>query len=359
MFKEPLERLSSLFRSFVRVEIFARFSRLRNHALKVGLLIVLWLLLLVALLHYSLQPHSDPLTNSSISKTNQLLRPQTWTSLFPRNIWQIYLTPANLTTADFEANPKPLSDALSWLAYNRDYEYTLVGDKGAEALVHQHFQGNPTFLSIFKELNNTGMKSDLLRYMILSVKGGVYSDIDTINLKPIDLWVPEKYQEHTRVVLGVEFDRLNGSIFDEDLHPDMQFCQWTIAATPRHPLFGHMIDWAVIALQNFTTARGTTFSELHANTSEVMELTGPSAWTDVVFRQLQQYKPDLQSLTDLSGLKEPRLVGDILILPIDGFGMGQRHSNSTNDGTIPPQAYVQHKFRGSWKDEKKLNQTKI
>ncbi|KAJ5813083.1 hypothetical protein N7447_010106 [Penicillium robsamsonii] len=359
MFKEPLERLFSLFQSFVRVEIFGRFSRLRNHALKIGLLIALWLFLVAALLRYSLRSHSDPLTNASTKQTNQVLQPQTWTSLFPRNIWQIYLTPPNLSIADFEANPEQLSETLSWLAYNRDYEYTLVGDEGAEALVHQHFQGNPTFLRIFRELKNTGMKSDLLRYMILSVKGGVYTDTDTINLKPIDLWVPEEYQEHTRVVLGVEFDRLNGSIFDEDLHPDMQFCQWTIAATPRHPIFDQMVDWAVTALQNFTIARGTTFSELHANTSEVMELTGPSAWTDVVFRQLQQYQPDLLSLTDLSGLKEPRLVGDILILPIDGFGMGQRHSNSTNDGTIPTQAYVQHKFRGSWKHDKMQNQTKI
>ncbi|OQE44321.1 hypothetical protein PENCOP_c002G07862 [Penicillium coprophilum] len=314
----------------------------------------MWLLMVAALLQYSLQYHSDPLTESRTNHENK-----TWSSSFPRNIWQIYLSPPNVSTTDFRVNPEQLPHVVSWLAHNRDYEYTLVGDEGTETFVRQHFQGNSTFLKIFKELKNTGMKSDLLRYMILSVKGGVYSDIDTINLKPIDLWVPEKYQEHTRVVLGIEFDRLNGSIFDEDLHPDMQFCQWTIAATPRHPLFSYMVDWVVTALQNFTTARETTLSELHANTSEVMELTGPSAWTDVVFRQLQQYEPGLVSLTDLSGLTEPRLVGDILILPIDGFGMGQRHSNSTNDGSIPEQAYVQHKFRGSWKDDKKSNQTKI
>ncbi|KAJ5356939.1 hypothetical protein N7517_011548 [Penicillium concentricum] len=113
------------------------------------------------------------------------------------------------------------------------------------------------------------------------------------------------------------------------------------------------------ALQDFTIARGTTFSKLCPNISEVMELTRPFAWRDVVFRQLQKYKPDLLSLTDLSGLKEPRLVGDILVLPIDGFGMGQRHSNSTSDGSTPEDAYVQHKFQGSWKDEKKSNETEI
>ncbi|KAJ5375667.1 hypothetical protein N7517_007673 [Penicillium concentricum] len=356
MFKERLERFPSLFRSFmVRLESIFRFSRLQKHVPKVGLLIVLWLLMVAALLHYSLQYHLDPPTKPSTNnETNQVLPTQAWASLFPRNIWQIYLSPPDVSTNNFEVNPKQLSDIVSWLAHNRDFEYTLVGDEGAEALVRQHFQENPTLLRIFKELKNTGMKSDLLRYLILSVKGGVYSDLDTVDLKSIDLWVPKKYQKHARVVLGIEFDRLDGPNWGE-VHPDIQFCQWTIAATPRHPLFRYMIYWVVTTLENFTTARKTTFSDLHVSSSEVMKLTGPSAWTDGVFRQLQQYEPDLMSLSNLSGLTEPRLVGDILILPIDGFGMGQSHSNSTNDGSIPEEAFVQHKFLGSWRHDKRSN----
>ncbi|CAG8888370.1 unnamed protein product [Penicillium egyptiacum] len=311
--------------------------------------------MLAALFHSTFYYHIGRLTEPTIhEQTNQQIATQDWRSLFPRKIWQVYLTPPKANKNSFEVDSKQLSDSASWLAHNRDYGYTLVGDDGAETLVHQHFAKNATLLRIFKELKNTGMKADLLRYMILSVKGGVYSDIDTINLKPIDSWVPEIYQKDARVVLGVEFDRLNGSNWGE-VHPDMQFCQWTIAATPGHPLFSYMVDWVVTALEMFTAERETTFSELHVSSAEVMKLTGPSAWTDGVFAQLQQYEPDLRSLSDLSGLTEPRLVGDILILPIDGFGMGQAHSNSTNDGSIPNDAFVQHNFRGSWRHDKRSN----
>lgn len=79
-----------------------------------------------------------------------------------------------------------------------------------------------------------------------------------------------------------------------------------------------------------------------------MTTTGPSAWTDVVFQQLRKADPMFQSLKELSGMKESRLIGDILVLDIDGFGMGQPHSNSTADGSIPDTALAKHGFRHSW-----------
>lgn len=42
------------------------------------------------------------------------------------------------------------------------------------------------------------------------MEGGVYSDIDTIALKPIKTWVPEKHQCHVGLIVCVEFDRLEG-----------------------------------------------------------------------------------------------------------------------------------------------------
>ena len=91
--------------------------------------------------------------------------------------------------------------------------------------------------------------------------------------------------------------------------------------------------------------------DMEIDDNSVINLTGPSAWTDVVFDQLRLYKPSLTSLRNLTGLVQPTLVGDILILPIDGFGMGQRHSNSTNDGSTPKNALVRHMFNGSWRKE--------
>ncbi|KAF5856733.1 hypothetical protein ETB97_006786 [Aspergillus alliaceus] len=339
MFKEQLKRLPPLARPFVLlIENGWRQSSPKSRMLRSALLISMWLVMVGTFIYFSLNYRIGRPTEANIhDQTNQQPTTQGQGVVLPRKIWQIYLTPPNVDKSVFKIDPVQLSDAASWLAHNPDYEYVMVGDKGAEELILQHFKNNSTLLRIFRELRNTGIKSDLLRYMILSIKGGVYSDIDTENLKPIDVWVPEKYRNDTQVAIGVEFDRLDGPNWGE-VHPDLQFCQWTIAAFPGHNLFSHMVEWVASKLEAFAMAQGTTFANLNVTASEVMELTGPAAWTDAVFWQLQQFEPTLTSLRNLSGLTEPRLVGDILILPIDGFGMGQPHSNSTNDGSVPGDA---------------------
>jgi alpha 1,6-mannosyltransferase len=80
-----------------------------------------------------------------------------------------------------------------------------------------------------------------------------------------------------------------------------------------------------------------------------MNSTGPAAWTDVVFEVLQEHNRNLNTSKDLSFMTEPRLYGDVLVLTIDGFGTGQPHSNSTNNGSIPEAALMKHLFRGSWR----------
>ena len=339
MSKEQQEKLSHFLGSVTSImsnvisNLYAK-----SRMLKAAMLTTACLMMLAALSHLSVQDvytgTKEPAINDNTRQHERLA------SLLPKKIWQMHLK----TPVDSEH----ISDAISWLALNPDYEYVLMGHEGAEDFIQQHFKEHPTLFKITRELKNTGMRSDLLRYLVLSIKGGVYSDIDTEALKPIDSWVPERYRRATRVVVGIEFDRLDGSNWGE-VHPDLQFCQWTIAATPAHPLFTHMADFVISALETFATEHNTTFANLKASSSDVMRLTGPAAWTDAVFWYLQRMEPELTSVRDFSGLTEPRLVGDVLILPIDGFGMGQQHSNSTHDGSVPEGALVRHKFRGSWR----------
>lgn len=200
---------------------------------------------------------------------------------------------------------------------------------------------------------NVGMKSDLLRYLLLSAEGGVYTDTDTIALQPIDDWVPKDLRDKVAVIVGIEFDRQDGPAW-ADISHFVQFCQWTIAAAPGHPLFTNMVTRVLESLDKLVEEHGVPFTELKKLSSfEVMNSTGPAAWTDVVFAQLQEYDNTLTDYQNLSYMAEPTLYGDILVLPIDGFGMGQPHSGSTKDGTIPPDALVRHLFNGAWRGDKK------
>ncbi|ETS79182.1 hypothetical protein PFICI_09035 [Pestalotiopsis fici W106-1] len=264
-------------------------------------------------------------------------------------IWQISL-PRSQSPKDLAIDPEQLSDTRSWIAMNPDYEYRLVGLKSADRFVDEHFAHDSEVLRMYHGLRNPGLKSDLLRYLILSVQGGVYCDTDTLALKPIDEWVPECMRDRVRLVVGIEFDQLGGSSW-ADIPHELQFCQWTIAAAPGHAVFTSMIRRAIDSLDGLSRAYNTTLSALAPTSLEVMNSTGPAAWTDVVWEQLQLADPqNLTELKDLSGMTAPRLYGDILVLPIDGFGMGQPHSHSTNDGSIPAAANLRHKFRGSWRD---------
>ncbi|WDK10191.1 glycosyltransferase sugar-binding region containing DXD domain-containing protein [Colletotrichum graminicola] len=184
------------------------------------------------------------------------------------------------------------------------------------------------------------MKSDLLRYLLLDIEGGVYSDTDTVALKPVDDWIPEEFRNRTRLIVGIEFDQRDGVSW-ADISHRVQFCQWTIAASPGHPVFQKMVARVVRSWEDM----------VNASSFEVMNTTGPAAWTDAVWEYLQETDNTLTALRNLSYMGSPRLYGDALVLPIDGFGMGQLHSASTNDGSIPDGALIKHLFGGSWRGE--------
>lgn len=227
---------------------------------------------------------------------------------------------------------------------------TLAGQNGANDFVQRHFSGEPKIVDAYNSIPNAGMKSDLLRYLILDVEGGVYTDMDTVALKPIDAWVPAGLRDQVRLIVGIEFDRRDGGLWADITHW-VQFCQWTIAAAPGHPVFRKMVARVLQSVNELSETYGLPADKLQPTSYEVMNSTGPAAWTDVVFEQLQQHDPALNTTKDLAFLDAPKLYGDILVLPIDGFGMGQPHSHSTQDGTIPEVALVRHFFHGSWRGD--------
>lgn len=231
---------------------------------------------------------------------------------------------------------------LTWISSS-----TLVGEDGGRDFIAQHFGHNETIASTFEALPNVGMKSDLLRYLILDVEGGVYTDTDTLALKPIDDWVPAPFRNETRLIVGIEFDQRNGGLWADIPHA-LQFCQWTIAAAPGHPVFQRMVSRVITSLGELVSKYADD-PEWTPTSLEVMNSTGPAAWTDVVWEYLQETDDSLTNIRNLSSLGPPRLFRDALVLPIDGFGVGQPHSGSTNDGSIPDGALVKHLFGGSWR----------
>ncbi|CRG92667.1 hypothetical protein PISL3812_09731 [Talaromyces islandicus] len=267
----------------------------------------------------------------------------------PPKIWQILL-PKKQTVDNVALDPDTLRDTPSWLVMNPDYTYTLVGHDGGSEFIKHHFIDEPSIVEMYNNLPNVGMQSDFLRYLILDVEGGIYTDIDTVALKAINSWVAPDIRDQVRLIVGIEFDRRDGGAW-ADIPHWLQFCQWTIAAAPGHPVFRKMVSRIRQSLDELSASHGLPVNELTPTSFEVMNSTGPAAWTDVVFELLQEQDSSLKTTKDLSFMTTPKLYGDILVLTIDGFGMGQPHSHSTNDGTVPEAALMRHLFRGSWRGD--------
>lgn len=226
----------------------------------------------------------------------------------------------------------------------------LLGQEGAENFVREHYSRRPEIAQTFLDLNYTIFRADLLRYMLLEAVGGVYSDIDTIAKKPIRDWIPRQFLSRTRAVVGIEYDQLEDEGPSHGFTERMSFCQWTLASSQGHPMMTRIVDEVVSTLRQMAKENGTTIAALKVKDKEVGEVTGPAIWTRVVMQSLSIASGTSVTYENITGLKEPRLFGDILILPIDGFGSGQPHSGSSKSDDVDT-ALVRHRFGMFWRHD--------
>lgn len=148
----------------------------------------------------------------------------------PPNIWQVIFTkphPDPVTgRKSYDFDPDLIKYTNSWIARNPDYNYKLVATEYADRFVRRHFSLEKNVMDVHFGLRNHGPRSDIMRYMLMFVEGGVYSDTDVTCLKPVDTWIPAKWRNEVKAVVGIEGDSLGGDIIAGMLW-DVQFGQWT------------------------------------------------------------------------------------------------------------------------------------
>jgi mannosyltransferase OCH1-like enzyme len=188
-----------------------------------------------------------------------------------------------------------------------------------------------------------------------------------------DFWADPSIQ----LVVGIEIDEpLATKAVQRKWHWSRNhgFTQWTVIAKP----FAEPLKLAIVrsishayALarsrgvshpENLRSGRGLfDFFYGSYTVKDILEVTGPGMWTDAVldFMNSDVQNPIVDrvnhghgwramvSWVTFTGLQSPRLVGEVLVLPINYFGSGQRHSGS-GDFQLP-EACVNHLARRSWR----------
>lgn len=124
----------------------------------------------------------------------------------------------------------------------------LVSKKGAESFVKEHYSKKPHIAQTFLDLKYPIFRADLLRDMLLEIKGGMYSDVDTTARKPKREWIPQHLLSQTRATLGIEYDQLDNSGPSHGFSERILFCQWTLASSPGHPMMTRIVEEVVRTL---------------------------------------------------------------------------------------------------------------
>jgi mannosyltransferase OCH1-like enzyme len=91
-----------------------------------------------------------------------------------------------------------------------------MDDQKCEQFINDHF--SPEFVEMYRSLPYGVMKSDVWRIAIIYIYGGVYADLDTQCIKPIESWVRD-YE----LVISYEPPTADG------------IANFTFAAIARHP----------------------------------------------------------------------------------------------------------------------------
>ena len=256
-----------------------------------------------------------------------------------RKLWQTSKHAPMALDAEYQDNIK------RWDEMNPSWRHEVLTDKGSDEYVRDRFSHDSEVVSVYTGLTDNIMRADFFRYLVLLGDGGVYTDIDTQILKPIEQWIPDEYMNQTSAVVGIEYDTF-GLGHGEALL-DLQLVNWTIMSKANHRLMEIVVKNCVKSIKALAKKQNVGIEAIKATFNDVLASTGPTQLTRSTWQYLTEVTGEEFTWQKVTGLGAPMLAHDILILPVTSFANGQTHSNSRPP--TDPSALVHHQFKGTWK----------
>lgn len=170
--------------------------------------------------------------------------------MIPKIIWQTYKDPFD------QLQPYMLDAVNTWKTLNPEYEYRYMDDSQAAQFILEEY--GQEWHDLFVGLPVGVMRGDLWRYMIIYKYGGIYTDLDTECLNPINTWLNEEYE----MIVCPE--------------TNLHFCQWTFAASAGNPILKSVLD----------TIKEKLINPTYGSPHFVHTHTGPAIWTEGIMEAL-------------------------------------------------------------------------
>lgn len=146
--------------------------------------------------------------------------------------------------------PEPIQKEIDiMMNINKGWERKFYNDNDIENFIKKEY--DEYTLKTYKKINIGAAKADFWRYLILYKYGGVYLDIDSIIVKPLDLLI----NHDTELVISRERNK-------------DRFTQWLLIVSQGHEVLKKCIDKCMYNINN------------RSSINHVDKLTGPTVYTE-------------------------------------------------------------------------------
>lgn len=163
--------------------------------------------------------------------------------MIPKTIYQSWHTR--------ELHPYVQSQIDRMKQLNPGYRHVIYTDAEMDEFVDEHFPGE--IAECYHRLNIIVAKVDLWRYLVLYTYGGIYLDMDSSILKPLD----ELIRDEDDAIVAFETNRV-------------YMVQWALIFSKGHPILKRVIELVVANIQQ------------NAFPNDIHKMTGPSVYTRAI-----------------------------------------------------------------------------
>jgi alpha 1,6-mannosyltransferase len=244
----------------------------------------------------------------------------------PAYIWQTW----KYTPAQGEFSDTLREAEASWTGHHPSFVHEVIDDNVAVHLIRHLYASVPQILEAYNALPLPVLKAD------------------TSALKSASDWIPRDVPANSYgMVIGIEADP-DRPDWAEWYSRRIQFCQWTIQSKPGHPVLVDVV--ANITQETLLRKKSGTLTNDHKG---IIEFTGPAVWTDAIFAYFNN--PEYFDMStskgnitweNFTGMKSPKKVGDVIVLPITSFSPGIKTMGAGEEDD--PMAFVKHQFEGMY-----------
>lgn len=159
--------------------------------------------------------------------------------------------PKKIYQAWHDKNPNPIFIEYmnNVLKMNPGYEYELFSEDEMDYFVCNNFDDD--VILCYKQLNIITAKVDFWRYLILYKNGGIYIDIDSTFLRPLDELINDD----------------DNAIITREPNTPFEYVQWALFFCKNHPILEKTIQNVMYNIKN------------KIFTNDVSKMTGPYPYT--------------------------------------------------------------------------------